>query len=158
MRKRMTKAELVARLGELPALQAEMETNEFRRNVLYEEWQELRHLTAELSRVDEVFEGVPLDLHDSGSRFQVHGLGEDDFAVSAYVNPVYPPDEEISEDPDVPISFRGWLLQLSGAGSTKADREWKLYPADQRAAAILAAKRFVAHGVVPIPDTLRAST
>jgi hypothetical protein len=155
VRERITKAELVARQHELPALQAALAANEAQRSALYEEWQELRRLTEELSRVDEVFEGAPLDLHDSGNRFQVHGLGEDDFAISAYVNPVDPPDEEISEDPDVPIPFRGWLLQLSGAGARVTKSHWKLYPPDQRAVAVLAAKRFVAHGVVPIPDAAK---
>lgn len=153
----MTRAEILSRLPDLPALEAKMEELDREKKRLYREWQDLRSLQTELRRVSEVFEGVPIDAHGD-KNFQVHALGEDEYVRDAYVNPVDPPDDEISEDSNVPIPYRGWLLQLSGAGSNKVEREWKVYPPDARDAAVLAAKRFVAHGVVPLPDAARPST
>lgn len=156
MRHRLTKADLIARLGDLPALEAEMETNEFQRTVLSERWEELRRLADQLRSVDEVFEGQPLSVSgEDGSNFRVEEVGEPDGLRWGYVNPIWPPDDEVDPDPDVPVQVAGWLLQLSGAGTGQFANAWKKYGPDQRAAAVLAAKRFAAHGVVPIPDAAK---
>jgi len=150
----MTKTEILARLPELPAVTARLKAIEQERQRLGVEGGELRKLQFKLSQVDEVFEGVPLGV-GGDTNVRVEGLGEDEYLRSAFVNPVYPPDDEVSEDPAVPIEYRGWLLQLSGAGPMKTEDSWKQYRPDAKAAAVLAAKRFVAHGVVPLPDEAR---
>jgi hypothetical protein len=141
----MTKAELVARLPELADIRARLAANEAERNALRDEWEELRQVEWRLGEVDEVFEGVPIRAYGS-TNLQFHELGDDGEHRSAYVNPYYRDEDEGWDEPD------GYLLSLSGAERGSVEREWRRYK--DRGTAVAAAKRFVAHGVVPLPDVI----
>lgn len=150
----MTKAELLAGQVQIPALRAELETVRTGKDRLSRREQELRRTLSHLEEPDEVFEGQPIRAWGT-TNFGAQECGDDGSYRQAYVNPIDPSDDEISEDPEVPIPYRGWLLKLSGAADNKTEREWKRYPVDGRDQAVLAAKRFAAHGVVPEPDALK---
>jgi hypothetical protein len=132
--KRLTAAELVKTLPNLAGLQAELARVEEERTRINAEYQRLTRLTDELRSVDEVCDGVPLNVQASESYTSFSPLGDDlEYTRRADVKGIgedYPPIK--------------WLLLLDGNwGSTK----WKEY--DDRAEAEAAAKRYAVYGIVP---------
>lgn len=140
----MTKSELVRRQGELPAITERLEFIREERSRLYAEEQELMKLEYTLGEVDEIFEGVPIKVWGS-TNFGCEELGDDGEIRQAFVNPYYLDEEE--------EKLAGYLLKLSGVANRYTGREWKKYTSKD--AAILAAKRHVAHGLVPLPDNVQ---
>lgn len=145
----MTKAELLAGLDQISTLRAELETVQAEKDLLHKRERELRRLLSHLEEPDEVFEGQPVRAWGT-TNFGCSECGDDGEYRQAYVSPVYEEREYADDEPMVPTHF---LLKLSGAANHKAEREWKRYA--DRDQAVLAAKRFAAHGLVPEPDALK---
>lgn len=138
--KRLTAAELVEALPNLSKLQEELQFVEDRRTWINAEYQRLTRLVDELRSIDEVCDGVPIQIQNGTSYTSFTPLGDDlAYTRRADVKGIgedYPPTK--------------WLLLLDGGwGSAK----WKEY--DDRAKAEAAAKRYAVYGIVPCAPQTR---
>lgn len=138
-RERLTAAELVELRPALPDLEAAYQAAEAQMSALREEQEDRRPLINQLQDVDEVFEGVPLTVNGDAT-VSVRSVGEDAELRWAGVAPTARDEDDGPTGP--------WLLDLDFPGCWPS-RKWLMYA--DKGAAVLAAKRFAAHGVVPGP-------
>lgn len=133
---RLTAGQLVAALPFLAARQADLKRVEGEQEIINAEHRRLQRLVDELRSVDEVVDGVPLEVRISESNSTFAPLGDDlQYTRRADIRGSgedYPPTK--------------WILLLDAG---LRDTKWREY--DDRAEAEAAGKRYAVYGIVPGP-------